>query len=94
MHRLGQNSVNPGGRDIYQCQIKQYLEKLYVNDNMLFNSKLPTDFYISFDIITLLLIKKGNLNLIHNQNMYEHIHDLSRKENWINYTMKYNVQSF
>ena len=37
---------DPGGRDI--CQIKEYPEKLYVNVNMLFNHKLPTDLYISF----------------------------------------------
>ena len=37
---------DPGGRDICQCHIKQYLEKLYVNVNMLFNNKLPIDLYI------------------------------------------------
>ena len=42
---------DPGGRDICQCQIKQYLEKLYVNVNMLFNIKLPMDVHISFEII-------------------------------------------
>ena len=31
---------DPGGRDICQCQIKQYLEKLYANVNILFNDKL------------------------------------------------------
>ena len=61
----------PGERDICQCHIKLYLEKLYVNVNMLFNDKLPTDLHISFQIIKL-LIKKGNLNLIHNKNTYVH----------------------
>ena len=69
---------DPGGRDICQCHIKQYLEKLYVNVNMLFNNKLLTDLHISFQIIKL-LIKKGNLNLIHNRNTYQHLHDISRK---------------
>ena len=68
---------DPGGRYIYQCHIKQDLEKLYVNDNVLLNNKLLTDLYISFQIIKL-LIKRGNLNFIHNQNTYEHFHDLSR----------------
>ena len=33
--------LDPGGRDI--CHIKEYLEKLYVNVNLLFNNKLPMD---------------------------------------------------
>ena len=56
---------DPGGRDICQCQIKEYLKKLFVNVNMLFNDSIPTDLHISFEIIKL-LIKKGNLNLIDN----------------------------
>ena len=36
------------------------------NVNMLFNNKLPTNLYTTFQIIKL-LIKKGNLNLIHNK---------------------------
>ena len=67
---------DPGGRNI--CQIKEYLEKLYENVNMLFKDKLPRDLYISFEIIKL-LIKKGNLNLIHNNNTYEHMNYLSSK---------------
>ena len=40
--------------------------------NMLFNNKLPTDLYTTFQIIKL-LIKKGNLNLIHNKTYtYQH----------------------
>ena len=58
---------DPGGRDICQCQIKQYLEKLYENVNMLFNNNHPTDLHISFEIIKF-LIKKGYHNLIHSQN--------------------------
>ena len=60
---------DPGGTNI--CPIKEYLEKLYDNVKMLFNDKLPQDLYISFNIIKL-LIKKGNLNLIHNKNIYVH----------------------
>ena len=69
---------DPGGRDICQCQIKKYLKKLYVIVNMLFHDNLPTDLHKSFEIIKL-LIKKGNLNLIHNKNTYVHFNNLSRK---------------
>ena len=34
---------DPGGRDIYHYQIKEYLEDLYENMNILFNNKFPTD---------------------------------------------------
>ena len=54
----GKYPYDPGGRNI--CQLKEYLEKLYVNVNILFKDKLPTDLHISFEIIKL-LIKKGNL---------------------------------
>ena len=57
------------------CQLKKYLEKLYTNVNMLFNNKLPTDLQIAFKIIKI-LITKGNLNLIHNKNTYEHFNHL------------------
>ena len=56
---------DPGGRNI--CQLKEYLEDLYTNVFMLFKDKLPRDLHIAFEIIKL-LIKKGNLNLIHNEN--------------------------
>ena len=46
---------DPGGRDICECHLKQYLEKLYVNVNMLFNNTLPTNLHISFQIIKLLI---------------------------------------
>ena len=42
----GKYPHDPGGTDI--CQIKEYLEKLYANVNMLFNNKLPTDLYTTF----------------------------------------------
>ena len=84
---------DPGGRDFCQCYIKQYLEKLYANVTMLFNDNLPTDLHISFQIIKL-LIKKGNRNLTHNQ-IHINISIIHQeKGNWINYTMKYNLQSF
>ena len=54
------------------------MEKLYINDNMLVKDKLPQDLYTAFQIIKL-LIEKGNLNLIHNKNSYQHFHCLSRK---------------
>ena len=46
--------------------------------NLLFKDKLPRDLHISFEIIKL-MIKKGNLNLIHNKNTYQHFNYLSRK---------------
>ena len=64
---------DPGER--YICQLKEYLQKLYVYVNMLFNDKLPQDLHISFKK----LIKKGNLNLIHNKNTYVHFNYSSRK---------------
>ena len=53
---------DPGGMDNYQ--IKEYLEHLYENMNILFNNKFPSDLHIAFKIIKL-LIEKRNLNLIH-----------------------------
>ena len=69
-----------------QCHLKNIL-KSCVNVTMLFNNTLPMDLYILFEIIKL-LIKKGDLNLVHNQNTYLHFNHISRKESWINYTMK------
>ena len=69
---------DPGGRDIYHYQIKEYLEHLYENMNILFNNKFPMDLHTEFQIIKL-LIEKGNLNLIHNQNIYQHFNSISRK---------------
>ena len=68
---------DPGGKDKYQ--IKQYLEHLYENMNILFNKKFPTDLCIAFKIIKL-LIEKGNLNLIHNKNTYQHIQFYVKKK--------------
>ena len=67
---------DPGGKDNYQ--IKEYLEHLYENMNILFNNKFPADIHTEFQIIKL-LIEKGNLNLIHNKNSYQHFNHLSRK---------------
>ena len=72
----GKYPHDPGGTMI--CQLKKYLEKLYVNVNILFNDKIPTDLQISFEIIKL-LTTKGNLSLIHNKTTYEHFYYLSRK---------------
>ena len=71
---------DPGGRDIFQCHIKKYLEKLYVNVNILLNNNLPTEIHIAFETIKL-LIKKGNLNYIHNKNSCMHLNHSSRKKN-------------
>ena len=58
---------DPGGRDIYIYQVKEYLENLY--ENILFIDNLPTDLYTAFQTIKL-LIEEGNLNLIHNKITY------------------------
>ena len=68
---------DPGGKDNYQ--IKEYLEHLYENMNILFNNKFPTELHSEFHIIKL-LIEKGNLNLIHNKNTDLHFHSMSRKK--------------
>ena len=69
---------DPGGRNIYYYRIKEYLEHLYENMNIHFKNKFPTDLHTEFHIIKL-LIEKGNLNLIHNENTYQHFNRLSRK---------------
>ena len=69
---------DPGERDIYKYQVKEYLENIYENMNILFNDNLPTNLHTAFEIIKL-LIEKGNLNLIHNKNSYQHFNYLSRK---------------
>ena len=58
--------------------IKEYLENLYDNMNILFNDNLPTDLHTAFQIIKL-LIEKGNLNMIHNKNSYQQFKYFSRK---------------
>ena len=74
---------DPGGKDNYP--IKEYLEHLYENMNILFNNKFSTELHTEFHIIKL-LIEKGNLNLIgvHSKNTYQHFN--SR----IKYIMKCN----
>ena len=66
----GKYPHDPGGRVI--CQIQEYLEQLYENVNMLFNNKLPTNLYTTFEIIKL-LFRKRNLNLIQ-QNYISTLH--------------------
>ena len=53
------------------------MEKLHINDNMLFEHKLPQDLHTAFQIMRL-LIEKGNLNLIHDKNSYQNFNCLSR----------------
>ena len=52
--------------------LKSYMKNL----NMLFNNKLPTALYTTFQIIKL-LIKKGNLNLIQQKLHINIIHQIS-----------------
>ena len=49
---------DPGGTDFCHFQIKEYLEHLYENMNILFNSKFPTDLHTKFQIIKLLIKKR------------------------------------
>ena len=49
---------DPGGRNIYHCQIKEYLEHLYENMNILFHNRFPTDLHTEFQIIKLLTEKR------------------------------------
>ena len=49
----------------------KYIEKLYAKVNMISKDILPQDLYTEFEIIKL-LIRKGNLNLIHSKNTYQH----------------------
>ena len=69
---------DPGGKYIYKYEVKEYLDNIYENMNNLFNDNLPTDLHTAFKIIKL-LIEKGNLNLIHNKDSYQHFNYLSRK---------------
>ena len=73
----GKYPHDPGGTMI--CQLRKYLEKLYVNVTILFNDKLPTDLQFSLKIMKL-FITKNNLNLILNETTYEHLHHLPRKK--------------
>ena len=55
---------------------------------MLFKEKLPRDLRIAHEIIKL-LIKKGNLNLIHLKHEYQNISMIyQEREYWLNFTMK------
>ena len=65
----GKYPHDPGGRDI--CQIRIILKSCMKNVNMLFNNKLPTNLYTTFEIIKL-LFRKRNLDLIHNKITYQH----------------------
>ena len=70
MHMILVEEIFVKSRNIWNSCMK--------NLNMLFNNKLPTDLCTTFEIIKL-LIEKGNLNLVHNKNSYQHFNYLSRK---------------
>ena len=63
------------------CQLRKYLEKLYVNVTMLFNNSPPQNTKIFFKIMEI-LITKGNLTLMPKEATEEHLTDLSRKK-WV-----------
>ena len=58
------------------------------NVNMLFNNKLPTALYTTFQIIKL-LIKKGNLNLIQQKLHINIIHQISSTQTLPTYQNPY-----
>ena len=60
------------------CQLRKYLEELYVNVSILFYDKLPTDLKFSLKIMKI-LTTKGNLYLIHNETTDKHLKHLTRK---------------
>ena len=53
---------DPGGRDIYKYQVREYLENLYENMNILFNDNLLTDLHSAFQIIKLLIERESELD--------------------------------
>ena len=58
---------------------REYIEKLYVKVYILFNTTNYLKIY-TLDFKNIMLsIKKGNLDLIHNKNSYQQLHDSSRK---------------
>ena len=56
----------------------KYMEKLYINDNMLVKDKLHQDLSTALQIIKL-MIEKWNLNLIDNKYSYQLFNCISRK---------------
>ena len=53
---------DPGGRDICECHIKQYLEKLYERVNMFFYHNLQPIYIFEFQIIKLPIRKKSKFD--------------------------------
>ena len=41
--------LDHGGRDIYKYQVKEFLENLYENMNILFNDNHPTNLRTAFE---------------------------------------------
>ena len=64
--------------------LKNYMKKL----DMLFNNKLPTALYNTFQIIKL-LIKKGNLNLIQQKLHINIVHQISSIQAFATYQYPY-----
>ena len=64
---LGANYPNDSGGTMI-CQLRKYLEKLYVNVTILFNSNPPKDLKFSLKIMEI-LITKGNLTLMHKETL-------------------------
>ena len=67
---------DPGGT--MTCQLRKYLQKLYVNVTILFNNNPPKDQKILLKIMEI-LITKGNLTLIPKGATDENLNHLKRK---------------
>ena len=70
---VGNYPHDPGGTMFRQ--LRKYLQEVYVNVTILFNDKLLKDLQIYLKMMKLLIIK-GNINLIHDETIYEHLNHL------------------
>ena len=64
------------------CQLRKYIEQIYVNVTILFNENPPKDLKFFLKIMEI-LITKGNLTLMLKEAMDEHL-NLSRKQRHLN----------
>ena len=60
------------------CQLRKYLEKLYVNVAILSNDNPPQDLKCFLKIMEILMTK-GNLTLMPKEATKKHLNNLSRK---------------
>ena len=79
---------------IFVNVISSNVWKSYMSMLICFSITNFLQIYIMFHSKLSVIDKKGNFNLIHNQNTYEHFNYSSRKGKLENYIMKYNLQYF